>query len=294
MGDFRELEEQQAERTKHVRKDVDTESEHDGSRSRTHSNASLRRVADAGGKKADPTALHEKSSRKTYDSVKDGMILLAKEMHVAMPALDEAQRDDPEHNNAIGLGSIEQLFHILSADTANLKAMLATVAPSEISTLGTEIKTLWGAWFLCSGHLNRALSWYRTQQGGQQMSISNIEDDIKAMIAKFGTTPADLGQIRKEPEGDSGEMANAQISEEIGAANAALDSMQAGNAGDGARAKSAIQHLGVRAGYSRAIGQHKKELVALQARVEGLRAKDPSNKDLSDAAFHLAVALKKK
>ena len=270
------------------KKDVDTDAEHDPARAHTHSKAALHRVADAG---KDKSALHDKASQKTYSSVQSGLLLLAKEMHLSHQDLRDAQQDDPEHNNQVGVGTIERIFHMISADAANLNGVMA--ATENASTMGAEVKKVWGAWFTCQPEIDRALTWYRANGGAQQLSTAGIDQNVKAMIDKLGAKPEELAQDRKEPEGDAKAMSDQAFEDELNAASAALDSFEAGNSGDARKVGSLIQQIGVKGQYSSAFQRHRKSVVALQSRIEALRAKNPNDHVLNDAAFMLASGLKK-
>lgn len=284
MGAKDQLELKQQDQDHDKKRDVDADGEHDRSRAHTHSNAALHRVADAG--KSDPKRLHEAADSRGYGSVQSGLLLLAKEMHLAKDELAAAMQDDPEHNNQLGVSAIDHIVHMIAADAYNLNLQLGAIENKQ--TMGLEVKTVWGAWFFCQHYIARALTWYKANGGTNSWSVDSIDQSVKAMIAKLGTTPDDLEQIRKEPDGDAKAMSDQAFEDELAAASGALDSIEAGNSGDANRLKLIAQHIGAKAGYSSAYQRHAKAVAKLKARVDQARAKDPSNQALGEAAFSLA------
>lgn len=285
-----ELQQQQQQHHDDHKKHVDADGEHDQSRARTQSRAALHRVADAGKAKPDPKQLAQTADSKGYDSLQSGLLLLAKEMHRSKDEVSEAMQDDPQHNNQNGVATIERIAHMLSADAYNLSLAFLTVG--NVNTMGTEVKTVWGAWFLCQPHLERALSWAKANGSAGGTTTADIDRSVKLMIDKLGARPEDLAQIRKEPEGDVDAMADKAFEDQLDAANAAVDSIEAGNGGDANRLKQLAQHIGVKAGYfnpghSNAYHRHAKAVVKLKRRVDQLRTKDPSNQVLGEVAFQL-------
>lgn len=224
---------------------------------------------------------------------RSGLLLLAKEMHLARAELTKAQTNDPEHNNANGMATIERIVHMISADALDLNSTLRMA--DNASTMGPEVKTVWGAWLVCKRDVEDALRWDHTNGGTGQTSANDIETTVKAMITAIGARPEDLGQTRAEPEGDAKKMSDTAFADELVAANAALDSVAAGNSADDRRLKALAQHIAVKRDYSAGFQRHRNEVVALAKRLNDNLGKNEShpNPAVQEAASLISSSLAK-
>lgn len=246
-------------------------------------------------RKSDPaktSALSEAAASKSYDSVQDGLQLLAKEMHLACPYLKEQQVDDLERNNQPQVEHIERILRMISADATNLSLTLHKIQYA--GTMAPDVSTVAGAWTVCRHDLEAAHAWYKANGGSAITGLSEVERSIKDMITTVHGDPNTFKEDRAEPQGNPKEMSDHVFDDQLDAANKSVDALVAGSKDEDERLAAIVRHIGVKGQYSEAFKRHRSKVVKLKQRLMHILKENTvdSKATLNDAVWALEGALK--
>lgn len=260
MGDHIDKEKQPAQTTDQARKAPapTTKDDHSPAAAKAASNNDLRRRS------------QEHASKRTYESVQNGLSLLAKAMHAAPQELGDAQaKEDRERNNSNEIDDVERIVHAISSDATNLNSLLGMT--DNAVTMAPEVKKVWGAWSLCQGPIARALKWAHHDDHAISLSIGTIDEAVKAMIQKLEADPKHFPADLHAPEGKKAAMDETAFAGELQTARMLLESYVAGNGEDGRRLVAITQLLGAKGNASDAFKHHHDKVRLLANKIDASR-----------------------
>ena len=269
--------------------DLDLDDEYEEEVSRRTSHVGLgreqKRVAEAD-RKPDAGKLHEASNRTSYDSVAAALELLAKQLHERPARLVELMGASVtgEAGAEPAIQQISAIYTSVRTDAEHASALIAVVDKSERTVLANEVKKVRGAFFGFANRMQQASGWV-TSHGGQggELNPRAIQKTIDDYAGQIGFEVKDLEEDRAAPDAKESTLAKQLLTTQLAAADAALESLRAGNTSEASRVVLHLRYInGMAAEHAAALKAHKSQLAALLKKLDAIRSAKSTPADVTD------------
>lgn len=265
--------------------DVDVDAEHNKDVSRKASNAGLKREA------------HSKAEARSAGASQDGLKYMSAEFYNWMVELREIMASDASTDAGAEpqIQQIEAIYRRALGDAMNLDGLLSTMNKDDRHVMYPEVKAVMGNAYAFLPLMHRAATWIKEKPGHEQdplLDTAAIRSLVDGLPAKMGMQPVASNELRTtKPESDEQTMRAELAVDEIDSLEAAIVSVESGNAEDASRVTLHARFLdnfakehGVRITSKAKHGK----LVELKKKLDAIRAARGANDmSLNEASNHL-------